>query len=102
MKKFLTAALGVGALAFPLLALAATTLEGILGTIGQLIAVATPIIVALALLAFFWGLAVFIFNSGDAEKRKGGIQIMIWGIIALFVMVSIWGIVNTLQQTFNV
>jgi hypothetical protein len=27
---------------------------------------------------------------------------MIYGIIALFVMVSIWGIINVLQTTFNV
>jgi heme/copper-type cytochrome/quinol oxidase subunit 4 len=101
MKNHLKATI-LGALAFaPFLAFA-ETLGGILGTVGQLIGAATPIVVALALVYFFWGLANFIFNSGEDGKRKEAIAIMIYGIIALFVMVSIWGIINVLQTTFNV
>lgn len=91
-----------GALVFaPFLAFA-ETLGGILNIIGQLISAATPIVVALALIFFFWGLAQFIYNSGDTEKRGQAIQIMIYGIIALFIMVSIWGIIGVLQTTFNI
>lgn len=80
----------------------AETLGGILNTLAQLLGAATPIVVALALVYFFWGLATFILNSGEEGKRKEAISIMIYGIIALFVMVSIWGIINVLQTTFNV
>jgi len=52
-----------------------------------------PIAITLALLFFIWGLAQFILASGDEEKKKEGKQRMIWGIIALFVIVSVWGIV---------
>ena len=91
-----------GAMVFaPFLAFA-ETLQGILSTVGQLIGAATPIVVALALVYFFWGLGQFILNSSDEAKRKDAISIMIYGIIALFIMVSIWGIVNVLQTTFNV
>lgn len=91
-----------GALAFaPFLAFA-ETLQGILGIVGQLIGTATPIVVALALVYFFWGLANFILGSDSEDKRKEAIAIMIYGILALFVMVSVWGIVNVLQTTFNV
>jgi hypothetical protein len=101
MKEHLKATIA-GALVFaPFLAFA-ETLTGILGTVGQLIGAATPIVVALALVYFFWGLGNFILGSGEGEKRKEAIAIMIYGIIALFVMVSIWGIVNVLQTTFNV
>ena len=79
-----------------------TTLADILWTLSDLVNIAIPIVVSLALLAFFWGLAMFIFQSGDTEKRKNGLQIMIWGIIVLFVIVSLWGIINVLQYTFNV
>lgn len=91
-----------GALVFaPFLAFAAT-LGDVLNTIGNLVGTATPIVVALALVFFFWGLGQLILNSGDEGKRKEAISIMIYGIIALFVMVSIWGIVNVLQSTFQV
>ena len=91
--------LGVAAFA-PFLAFA-QTLGGVLTIAGNLIATATPIVVALALVYFFWGLANYILSSGD-DKKKEAINVMIYGIIALFVMVSVWGIINVLQDTFSV
>lgn len=76
--------------------------EGLLNKLARWINIATPIVFALALLAFFWGLAVYIFNAGDEEKRKQGKDIMIWGVIALFVMVSVFGIVRILRETFGI
>ena len=35
------------------------------------------------------------------EKRESGRQIVVYGIIGLFVMVSVWGFVYVLQSTFN-
>ncbi len=91
----------LGTLAFLPLAAFAADLQSILGTIGDLIGTATPIVVALALVYFFWGLASFILSSSE-EKKKNAVSTMIYGIIALFVMVSVWGIVNVLQTTFQV
>ena len=102
----------IGTLLVPFIALAqfenaignaaATPLGKIFLILGGLVAIATPVVVALALFAFFWGLAMYIFNTGSEEGRKKGIQIMIWGIIALFVMVSIWGIIEVLNVTFDI
>ncbi len=80
----------------------AQTLGGILATIGNLIAAATPIVVALALLYFFWGLATYILAAGEEEARAKGRSMMIWGIIALFVIVSVFGLITILQGTFGV
>ncbi len=85
----------------PLFAFAADA-QSILNEVSRLIGLATPIVVALALLYFFWGLANYILNSGDEKKKDEGRRIMIWGIIALFVMVSVWGLVNVIQDTFNI
>lgn len=85
----------------PLVAFAANA-NTILNEISSLIGLATPIVVALALLYFFWGLANYILNQGDEKKKDQGKHIMIWGIIALFVMVSVWGIINVIQNTFNI
>lgn len=76
-------------------------LFGILQILADLINLATPIVVALALLYFFWGLATYILNASNEEKKKDGRNIMIWGILALFIMVSVWGIINVVRDTFQ-
>lgn len=68
------------------------------GWVGQLI----PIVFALCLLVFLWGLVMFIAKSGDETERKEGKQKMLWGIIALFVAVSIWGIVGFIGSTIGI
>ena len=54
-----------------------------------------PLAFTLALLFFFWGVAKYIWSAGDAKEE--GKKIMVWGVIALFVMSSIWGIINFLK-----
>ena len=77
-------------------------LESFAEQIGDLIDILIPIVFALALLLFLWGLAKYIFAAGNEEAKEGGKRIMIWGIIALFVMASVWGIVTFLQDLFGV
>lgn len=74
----------------------------LLASIGKLINTALPIVVGLALLGFFWGLAMFIFGANDEDKRKEGRSIMIWGVVALFVMVAVWGLVNFIGSAVGV
>lgn len=76
-------------------------LQGVLDIVGNLINQATPIVVALALLYFFWGLATYILNQANKDKQKEGRNVMIQGILALFIMVSVWGIINVVRDTFN-
>ena len=58
--------------------------------------------VGIALLGFFWGLAQFVFAAGDEDKKAQGRQHMIWGIIALFVMVAVWGLVGFLGNALGI
>jgi hypothetical protein len=58
-----------------------------------------PIVFSLALLYFFWGVAKYIRSAG-AEKEEGR-MIMVWGVVALFVMASVWGLVRFLQREFT-
>jgi len=65
--------------------------------------VINPIIVlifALALVYFLWGVSRYIWHGGDESKRTEGYQMMIYGVIALFVMVSVWALVAILENTF--
>jgi hypothetical protein len=59
-----------------------------------------PIIVAATLLVFIFGLIKFMRASGDSKAIEEGKTFMIWGIIALFVMLSIWGILNLFYSDF--
>ena len=49
-----------------------------------------------ALLAFIWGLSKFILASGSEEKIADGKWIMKWGVIGLFFMFSIWGVIQVI------
>lgn len=54
-------------------------------------------LIGIALLYFIWGLVLFITQSGDEKAVGEGKQKMIWGIITLFVLVSVWGLVSLLR-----
>jgi hypothetical protein len=63
----------------------------------------TPLIITLAFAAFLYGVLVyFIRVTDDIKKREEGRKYMIWGIIALFVMFSLWGILKIINTTFGV
>jgi hypothetical protein len=68
----------------------------------DLINTVIPVIASLALLSFIWGLAKFIGRVGGDEKAVSeGKSFMIWGIIALFVLVTLWGILGFLSDQFG-
>ncbi len=43
----------------------------------------------------------FIWNSGNAEKRQEGQTHMIYGVIGLAIMLSVYGIVTFILKTLN-
>jgi hypothetical protein len=61
-----------------------------------------PLIFALAIVMFIWGVVQYVINSDEEAKKEKGRQFMIWGVIALTVMVSVWGLVGILGKTFNI
>lgn len=76
------------------------TIFDVVSEAGYLIDTATFIIVSLAFLYFFWGVATLILKSSEDEGRKEGITRLKWGLVILIIMLSIWGIFNILQRTF--
>ena len=61
-----------------------------------------PLIFALAVAMFVWGVVQFVINSDEEAKKEKGKQFMLWGIIALTVMVCVWGLVGILGNTFGI
>ena len=54
---------------------------------------------ALATLFFIYGVVSYVVKGDDEEARKKGREFIVWGIIAMFVMVSIFGLVALLANT---
>ncbi|MBI2046368.1 MAG: hypothetical protein HYT28_03045 [Parcubacteria group bacterium] len=67
--------------------------------VSELLNSVIPIIITIAVIYFLWGVGKYIMSSGDSEKQEEARGMMIYGIIGLFVMVSVWGLVNILVQT---
>ncbi len=60
------------------------------------------LIMSLALVYFLSGVLKYVAHGGDQAKREEGKNVMIYGIIALAVMVSVWGLVQILTDTFGI
>lgn len=60
-----------------------------------------PLIIGMAVVIFLYGLMMYMTNIGDETKRKESIQYITSGLIGLFVMISIWGIVIIMTRTFG-
>ena len=74
-------------------------LTGFVGVIGNIVNMLVPIVTTLAIVFFFYGLAKYVLNAGDEEKKAEGKNIMIWGVLAMFVLVTLWGIIAFMQKT---
>lgn len=73
-----------------------------ISAIGKLINSILPVILALAVLYFFWGLAQYVLASGGEDAQAEGRRKMVGGIIAIFVMLALWGIIGILAGTFGI
>jgi hypothetical protein len=57
-------------------------------------------LIGLAVVIFIYGVITTILAEGG-EKKEDGKKFMFWGIIGIFVMVSVWGLVAILKNTFK-
>ena len=78
---------------------AVTTFEGLVGKIYGMLSSLVPIIVSLTVIVFLWGIFQLV-QSNSEDSRKDAIKIITFGVIALFVMISVWGLVAILSNTF--
>lgn len=91
----------------PMLALAQTNpnlsgISSLVGQIGGIIAKIIPVMFALAIVYFFWGVIQYIRSAGDPKAADAGKSIMIYGLIGIAVMASLYGLIAWLQGTLGV
>ena len=59
------------------------------------------LLIAFAVVWFIWNVIKYTMSEDEEGKGKAKSQ-MIWGIIAIAVIVSVWGLVAILQNIFGV
>lgn len=58
------------------------------------------IVFATGFFLFVWGLVQFIYKL-DEGAQSSGKQHMLWGIVGMLIMVSVYGIIGLIDETFN-
>lgn len=64
-----------------------------------------PIIVLLFVLAFLYflvGIVKLIAGAGNEKVRETGKQNMLWGLVGMFIMFGVFGIINIILKTFGI
>ncbi len=101
MKKVLFLSLAINSLPLSSLHASGGDIRDLTIGINSVMGSLVPIIIGFAMVVFLWGVLTYIFHANDVEKRKEGKNFMIWGLIGLFVMVSLWGIVAAFANSLN-
>ena len=57
---------------------------------------------AAALVYFLWGVFQYVRNADSSEDRKTGGRHIIWGLVGLFIMVSVIAILEIATDTFGI
>ena len=76
------------------------TLFTLLCRFGQLLNSIVPVLIALGVVYFVWGVISYVVSNDEEAKQKGRNRI-IYGVIGLAVIIGLWGLVNLLRNTFG-
>lgn len=77
-------------------------LKSFIGNIVDLIIQPLVVLLLTAGVAYFiWGVAMFIWNSDNADERQKGTQHLIWGVLGIVIMVGVIGILRIATNTFG-
>lgn len=79
---------------------ALVTISQVVERLQNILNLILPFIVGLTVLMIIYGIFGFVTNPADEEARGKAKGYIIWGIIAVFIMVSVWGLVNILYNSF--
>ncbi|MBU6426984.1 hypothetical protein KGQ27_01965 [Patescibacteria group bacterium] len=102
MKKNFRLAVSAIVVSIPFVVFAQTKTN----TLSDLISLVTSYLNKILLLLMGFAVVLFVYYIiqyflRPAEKRAEGAKYLMWSITGFFVILSFWGIVNVLQNTFN-
>ena len=100
MRTSFYSALTLATVALPALASAASIYD-LLALANNVLNAAIALLITAAVVAVFYGTIKAIFSPAATDKKEGW-KVALMGVFAVFIMVSIWGIIHLLQNTFSV
>ena len=79
-----------------------TTIFSLFQTLIDLVNKIIYLLISLALVGFMWGVVKFLFSGSNENARSEGRKFMLYGILILFVMTSMWSIVYIMKDFLGV
>lgn len=71
-------------------------LEGVMATFKSVVGLALPAFIGLAIIGFAYG--IFVYLYGGAEEKEQGKNLIIWGGLAVIVLLSLYALAGLLQD----
>lgn len=73
--------------------------EGIIKVVNEIL---VPVLMAIAFIVFLWGVyKYFILGAENESDKAEGRKFAMWGIIGFVVILSVWGLVAIVRNTFG-
>lgn len=76
-------------------------ISSVLQTLINIFARVIPILMILATIVLLWGIGGYVAAGADEERRKSFKSFIVWGLVGLFAMVAVWGIVRAIVSSFG-
>ncbi len=76
------------------------TFASLVGSFADVVNSLVLLLSGVAMAIFFWGIAKFMLQAGDREGRSKGKEMIVWGLVGMFVIFSLGGILKFLQIAF--
>jgi|SRR3989344_2179547 len=100
-KLFAGIALAV-VLLLPIISFAAITdFKSLVNKIIENINYLMVLVVGLAVFVFTWGIFKYFVAGANEKKVEEARNVLIYGLLGIFIMLSVWGLVNILINTFG-
>lgn len=75
--------------------------KGAAGNVTDILLSGIPLLFITALVVFFWGAAEYVLSAAE-DTKDGAKQRMLWGVVGLFVISAIWGIITFLSGSLGI
>ncbi len=73
------------------------TFADLVSSILNIFNIILPVLVAVAVVAFMYGAVQYV-----AKRKPGSYNTILWSLIALFVLLSAWGLLRLMLNIFNI
>lgn len=76
------------------------TISMLLGNIESVLRQSINVLMVLATVVFLWGIILYVIAGGDKEKIETAKNYIVWGIVGLFVMLTMWALTRSICSMF--